>query len=139
MSATIASIVALESGNKCAVLPTDRVEPADRAAQLKRDADNARILRLRVRHVPSSVARERRHALENCVQPLHAATADVHLAQEQIGEHAQQREHANDHHPCDSGSGVAMGPKQDPRDHRQLEQCDECNSEQRVMERGDHA
>jgi len=57
----------------------------------------------------------------------------------QIGEHAQQREHANDHHPCDSGSRVAMGPKQDPRDDRQLEQRDECDSEQRVVERCDHA
>ena len=64
-----------------------------------------------------------------------AATADVHLAQEQIGEHAKQREHANDHHPCDSGSRVAMGPKQDPRDDSQLEQRDECDSEQRVVER----
>ena len=80
----------------------------------------------------------RRHALEDRVQPLHAATADVHLAQEQIGEHAKQREHANDHHPCDSGSRVAMGPKQDPRDDSQLEQRDECDSEQRVVERCDH-
>ena len=75
-----------------------------------------------VRHVPGEVARERRHALENCVQPLYAPTADVHLAQKQIGEHAQQRQHANDHYPCDSGSRVAMRPKQDSRDHRQLEQ-----------------
>ena len=91
-----------------------------------------------VRRVPSGVTRDRRHALEDCVQPRHAATADVHLAQEQIGEHAQQREHADDHHPRDPGSRVAMGPKQDPRDDRQLEQRDECDSEQRVVERGDH-
>ena len=31
-----------------------------------------------------------------------------------------------------------MGPKQDPRDDSQLEQRDECNSEQRVVERCDH-
>ena len=31
-----------------------------------------------------------------------------------------------------------MGPKQDPRDDSQLEQRDECDSEQRVVERCDH-
>ncbi len=91
-----------------------------------------------VRRVRGEMTRERRHALENCVQPLHAATADVHLAQKQIGEHAQQREDADDHHPCDSGSRVAMRPKQDSRDHRQLEQRDEPNRNQRVVERVDH-
>ena len=88
---------------------------------------------------PAGRERERRHSLENCVQPRHTATADAHLAQKQIGEHAQQREHANHHYPRDSGSRVAMGPKQDPRDDRQLEQRDECDSKQRVVERGDHA
>jgi hypothetical protein len=32
-----------------------------------------------------------------------------------------------------------MGPKQDPHDDRQLEQRDERDTEQRVLERGDHA
>ena len=32
-----------------------------------------------------------------------------------------------------------MRPKQDPRDDRQLEQRDERETEQRVVERGDHA
>jgi hypothetical protein len=41
--------------------------------------------------------------------------------------------------PCDSGSRVAMGPKQNPRDDRQLEQRYECDSEQRVVERCYHA
>ena len=139
MSVTIASIVALESGNRCAVLPPNGFEPADRAAKLKEMPVPLGYGGCGVRHVPSGGTRERRHALENCVQPLHAATADVYLAQKQIGEHAQQREHGDDHHPCDSGSRVAMGPKQDSRDHRQLEQRDKCNSEQRVVERGDHA
>ena len=71
---------------------------------------------------PAVVMRDRRHAPEDCTQPPHTATADVHLAQEQIGEHAQQREHANHHYPRDSGSRVAMRPKQNPRDDRQLEQ-----------------
>jgi hypothetical protein len=31
-----------------------------------------------------------------------------------------------------------MGPKQDPRDNSQLEQRDECNCEQRMVERCDH-
>src|SRR5271165_5399691 len=92
----------------------------------------------RLRQVPDGVAWEWRHALENCAQPLDAATADVHLAEKQIGEHAQQRQYTNDHYPCDAGSRVAMWPKQDSRHHRQLQQCDDCNREQREVERGDH-
>ncbi len=88
---------------------------------------------------PGGGIRDRRHALTNAAPPLHTAAADVHLAKEQIGEHAQQRERANDHHPCDSGGRVAMRPKQDPRDDRQLEQRDECDGEHRVVERSDHA
>jgi len=37
------------------------------------------------------------------------------------------------------GKQGAMGPKQYPRDDRQLEQRDECDSEQRVVERCHHA
>jgi hypothetical protein len=116
---------------------THGMEPVDRVAEPKEMPVTLGNGGSELRRVPSGVTR--RHALEDCVQPLHAATADVHLAQEQIGEHAQQREHANDHHPCDSGSRVAMGPKQDPRDDRQLEQRNECDSEQRVVECCDHA
>src|SRR5208337_5033646 len=114
-------------------------EPADRVAEPKEVPVTLGNGGCEVRLVLSGVTRDRRHALEDCVQPLNAATADVDLAQEQIGEHAQQREHANDHHPCDSGSRIAMGPKQNPRDDRQLEQRDECDSEQRVVERCYHA
>ena len=48
------------------------------------------------------------------MQSVHAAPADVHLAQEQIGEHAQPEGGRHNHNPGDSGSRVAMGPKQDP-------------------------
>ena len=130
--------MALEFGSRRAVLPPTGSEPADRVAEPKEMPVTLGNGGCKVRRVPGGVNGNRRHALEDCVQPRHAATADVHLAQEQIGEHAQQREHANDHHPCDSGSRVAMGPKQDPRDDRQLEQRDECDSEQRVVERCDH-
>ena len=114
------------------------MEPADRAAEPKEMPVTLGSGGRKVSRLLLGVKWNRRHALEDRVQPLHAATADVHLAQEQIGEHAKQREHANDHHPCDSGSRVAMGPKQDPRDDSQLEQRDQCNGEQRVVERCDH-
>ena len=117
---------------------TRGMEPADRVAEPKEMPVTLGSGGCKVRRVLVGVKWNRRHALEDRVQPLHAATADVHLAQEQIGEHANKREHANDHHPCDSGSRVAMGPKQDPRDDSQLEQRDECDSEQRVVERCDH-
>ena len=115
------------------------MEPADGVSEAKEVPITLGNGSCEVRRVLSGVARDRRHALEDCVQPLNAATADVDFAQEQIGEHTQQREHANDHHPCDSGSRIAMGPKQNPRDDRQLEQRDECDSEERVVERCDHA
>ena len=72
------------------------------------------------------------------MQPRHAAAADVHLAEKQIGEHAHQRQHANDHHPRDPGRRIAMRPQQDSRDHRQLEDGDEGDSDQRVVKRGEH-
>ena len=118
---------------------THGMEPADRVAEPKEMPVTLGNGGSEVRRLLSGVIRDRRHALEDRVQPLHAATADVHLAQEKIGEDAHQGEHANDHHPRDSGSRVAMGPKQDPHDDRQLEQRDKCDSEQRVMERCDDA
>ncbi len=72
---------------------THGMEPADRVAEQKEMLVTLGNGGCEGRRVPSGVTRDRRHALEDCVQPLHAATADVHLAQEQIGEHAQQREH----------------------------------------------
>ena len=63
-----------------------------------------------------------------------ASATDARPAQKQIGEHAQQWQYANDHHPRDSGSRVAMRPKQNARDDRQFEQRDECKSDQRVSE-----
>ena len=113
---------------------TRGMEPADRVAEPKEMLVTLGSSGCKVRRVLVGVKWNRRHALEDRVQARHAATADVHLAQEQIGEHANKREHANDHYPCDSGSRVAMGPKQDPRDDSQLEQRDECDSEQRMVE-----
>ena len=123
---------------KARCVATHGMEPADRVTEPKEMPVTLGNGGCEVRRVPSGGTRDWRHALEDCVQPLHAATANVHLAQEEIGEHAKQRQHANDHHPCDSGSRVAMGSKQDPRDDRQFEQRDERDSEQRVVERCDH-
>ena len=125
-------------GHQLRSVAADGVETADRAAQLKDMPVTLGDVGCKRRRVLSEMTGERWHAPENGVQPLHATTADVHLAQEQIGEHAQQREHANDHYPCDSGRGGAMRPKQDSRDHRQLEQREESNGNQRVTERIDH-
>lgn len=72
------------------------------------------------------------------MQSRHAMAANVHLAQEQIREHADQREDTNDHYPGDSGRGVAMRSKQDSADHDELQKGHETNANQRVTERIDH-
>ena len=79
----------------------DRLEPADRAAELEEMAVTLGNGGGRSRRVPGGLGRDPRHALEDGVQPRHAATADVDLAQEQIRQHAQQRHRGDDHHPRD--------------------------------------
>ena len=71
------------------------------------------------------VSRDLRQALEDGVQSFHSATPDAHLSQKQVGQNAKQREHPHDDDPGDSGSGVAMGPKQDPHEDRQLNRRDD--------------
>ena len=139
MSATIASIAALESGSRRPVLPPTGSNPLIELAELEEMPVALGNGGGNLGRVPGVLGRDPRHALEDGVQPRHAATADVHLAQEQIRQHAHQRDRDDDHHPCDPGRRVAMGPKQDPRDDRQLEQRDKGDTEQRVLKRGDHA
>lgn len=65
---------------------------------------------------PQNTSRDWRHASQDRVQPLDAATTNVHLAEKHIGEQAHQGERADDHHPRDSRGGIAMGSQQDPHD-----------------------
>ena len=81
---------------------------------------------------------ERRHALENRVQPLEATPTDVDFTQKEIGDYAEDRQHAHHHHPRDPGGRVAMGSKEDAHEHGQFKQHTEGNGDQRVVKRVEH-
>jgi hypothetical protein len=79
-----------------------------------------------------------RHSSEHRAQAFGASTPDVHLAQEQIGEHAHERKDAHDDHPRDSRRRVPVGPKKDSPDDGQLQQHHEGDADDRVAEQVDH-
>ncbi len=72
------------------------------------------------------------------LQAFGASTPDVHLAQEQIGEHAHERKDAHDDHPRDSRRRVPVGAKKDSPDDGQLQQHHEGDADDRVAEQVDH-
>ncbi len=78
------------------------------------------------------------HSREHLAQSCNSAPPDVDLSEEQVGEHANQRQHPDNHDPRDSRRRVTMRSQQDSHDDRELEQCDDHDGDQRMLDRGEH-
>ncbi len=119
MSATMASMVAFESGSNRPVLPPTGQKPL---------TEWQRWVRLRWRSsrpatAPDAGAFGRRARTARA--PGGAAAADAHLAEQQVNEDAGQRKDADDDQPRDARRRIAMRTQEDAHDGREFREQQE--------------
>ena len=99
MSATMASIVALESAKQASRVASDGIKPADRMPQAEQMLITLGHKSLEIRLVPRRGPGNVRHPRKHFSHAGHPSTADVDLAEENVGQDTDHGQRSNDCHP----------------------------------------
>ena len=109
-------------GHQLRGVPADRLETADRLAEPEQVLVSLRHVGPRVFLVPGHRGGQRRHAGDDRAQLCRAATPDVCLTEQQIGDDTDDRQRGDHHDPGDPGGGLSMGPGEHANDQGRLPQ-----------------
>ena len=97
----------------------DRPEAADGMPEAKQRGVVRRNRALEIVEVEPAV--RRRQPGEHLAHAFDPPAPDIHLAEQNVGQHAEHRHRGDDHDPGEAGGGLAVGAQQDPDDQAHLD------------------